>query len=278
MSVGSRGIFTDPFKNHLFDVSFIDFPNSENEDDVVQQFSALARTNGIAAFIFEPLVQGASGMRMYSPVVLDRLMTVAKAHDILCIADEVFTGFGRTGKMFASDYLSYMPDLVALSKGITGGTMPLGVTTCSQHVVNSFVSKEISKTFFHGHSYTANPIACAVANASFNLLIRKECQEQIALISSLHLAFKNKVEKLRGLRNVRCLGTILAIELEVRGETSYTDAVRDRIYAFFLERNVLLRPLGNTIYVLPPYVITSGELDIVYGYIEEFLTERLTEA
>ncbi len=274
MSVGSRGIFTDPFMDHLFDVSFIDFPVGHNEDVVVEQFSALVCTDNVAAFIFEPLVQGAAGMRMYSPAVLDRLLRVAKAHNVICIADEVFSGFGRTGKLFASDYLHHLPDIISLSKGITGGTMPLGVTSCSDEIVNAFRSEDISKTFFHGHSYTANPLACAVANASFNLLVGRECHEQIELISTLHRAFKRRIEQHPRLRDVRCLGTILALELDVAGESSYTHPVRKRIYDFFLDRNVLLRPLGNVIYVLPPYVIKTAELEKVYGYVEEFLNER----
>ncbi|MEJ7643464.1 MAG: adenosylmethionine--8-amino-7-oxononanoate transaminase [Chryseolinea sp.] len=274
MSVGARGIFTDPFKDQLFDVEFITFPTATNEDLVMAQFSELARTNNIAAFIFEPLVQGAAGMRMYSPAVLDQLLNVAKAYDIVCIADEVFTGFGRTGRLFASDYLHNMPDIISLSKGITGGTMPLGVTSCSKQIAKAFQSEDIIKTFFHGHSYTANPLACAVANASFKLLIGPECQQQIVLITRMHEAFEEKLKNHPRLRDIRCLGTILALELEIEGESSYTDSVRKKIYDFFLERNVLLRPLGNTIYVLPPYVITATELQNVYGYIEEFLNKK----
>src|SRR5579871_1284861 len=163
MSVGERGAFTSPFNPYLFDVDFIDFPNAENSQDIITAFRQKVIGGDVAAFVYEPLVQGAAGMRMYSETVLNQLMAIAKRYDVICIADEVFTGFGRTGKYFASDYLDTPPDIIAVSKGITGGFMPLGVTACSEKIVSAFRSADASKTFFHGHSYTANPIACAAA-------------------------------------------------------------------------------------------------------------------
>ena len=174
MSVGERGAFTAPFSSYLFDVAYIDFPTAFNEDVVIAQFKNLLSTEEVGAFIYEPLVQAAAGMRMYSPEFLDTLILEAKKHDVVCIADEVFTGFGRTGKMFASNYLTNDPDIIAVSKGITGGTMALGVTSCCEKIVSAFRSSKNEKTFFHGHSYTANPIACAAANASFELLIARK--------------------------------------------------------------------------------------------------------
>ena len=271
MSVAERGLFTQPFFPYLFDATFIEFPDADNEKEVVAQFEKLIRLGDVAAFIFEPLVQAASGMRMYSPDVLDALISLANKHDVICIADEVFTGFGRTGRNFAIDHLKNKPDIIALSKGITGGFMPLGVTACSQKIIDAFDSSAVEKTFFHGHSYTANPLACAAANASFQLLTEAECYEKIRSIERMHLTFAESITGHRSVEAVRVLGTILAIELKTAEETSYTNPARKRIYPFFLERNILLRPLGNVIYVLPPYVISDEELQLVYTTIREFL-------
>jgi len=271
MAVGERGIFTDPFQSHLFDVAYIDFPVAEVESKVLKDFKELLETEEIAAFIFEPLVQGAAGMRMYSPLILDSLIREAKRHNVICIADEIFTGFGRTGKTFACDYLTETPDIIAVSKGITGGTMALGVTGCSKKIVAAFDSDDLTKTFFHGHSYTANPLACAAANASFELLMKEECRSQITMINSLHESFRARVQAHSKVKEARCLGTILAVELRSYDETSYANDLRKKIYPFFLERDILLRPLGNVIYLLPPYVIQESELDRIYSTIEEFL-------
>ena len=271
MSVGERSPFTNAFSSLLFDVEFIDFPSADKEDSVVEQFKDIARQKNVGVFIFEPLVQGAAGMRMYSPAVLDRLIQVAHENNIICVADEVFTGFGRTGKLFASHYLKHQPDIIAISKGITGGTMALGVTSCSDKIVKAFESAEVLKTFFHGHSYTANPIACAAANASFTLLMQDDCQQNITRISSQHESFKQKIKSNKAVKEVRNIGTIIAIELASQSGTSYFNDIRKKIYPFFLERNILLRPLGNVMYILPPYVIKEKELEEVYDCIEMFL-------
>lgn len=271
MSVGERGMFTDPFTPYLFEVDFIDFPTSINQSEVIERFTSLVKSGDVAAFIFEPLVQAAAGMRIYAADTLDALIEVARQHNVVCIADEVFTGFGRTGKMFASDYLENKPDIMAISKGITGGTLPLGVTSCSQEIVSAFETTEFHKTFFHGHSYTANPLACAAANASFDLLINNTCQDQIKMIGAMHAEFVKKVSKQSHVKHARSLGTILAVEIFSGDHTSYTNEIRKTIYPYFLDRNILLRPLGNTLYVLPPYIITESELESIYKAIEEFL-------
>ncbi len=276
MSVGERGAFTDAFSPYLFEVAFLDFPAKENEEKVIRDFEQKLLNDEVGVFIYEPLVQGAAGMRMYSVEVLDRLISLAQKHGVVCIADEVFTGFGRTGKLFASDYLKTQPDIIAVSKGITGGFLPLGVTSCSSRIVEAFKSPEASKTFFHGHSYTANPLACAAANASFELLMSDECQNDIQRISESHLQFISKTQNHKAIKDLRSRGTILAIELQTKEETSYFSEMREKIYPFFLEKNILLRPLGNVIYVLPPYVVTNNELNIVYGAINDFL-DQLTE-
>jgi adenosylmethionine---8-amino-7-oxononanoate aminotransferase len=273
MSVGDRGLFTDPFASYLFDVSFIDFPDAENHEKVFEEFTRLIQDEATGVFIYEPLVQGAAGMRMYSPAFLDRLLKAAHQHNVICIADEVFTGFGRTGKLFASQHCEELPDIMAVSKGITGGTMPLGVTTCSTQILDAFRTNDFTKTFFHGHSYTANPLGCAAANASFSLLMQPECQHAIARISQRHDAFKVKIRNHKMVSDARSTGTILAVELKSEEGSHYGNAIRKKIYPYFLSRNILLRPLGNTIYVLPPYIIQNEELEVIYAAIETFLNE-----
>jgi adenosylmethionine---8-amino-7-oxononanoate aminotransferase len=271
MAVGDRSIFTNPFKPYLFDVAFIDFPHSGMEEKILSQFKEIIDRGDLAAFIYEPLVQGASGMRTYSNELLDQLMGYAHANEVLCIADEVFTGFGRTGKLFASDYLKNKPDLIALSKGLTGGTLPLGVTAASSKIVSAFQSNDFLKTFFHGHSFTANPIACAAANASFELLMQPECNNNILRISNQHKIFAEEIRISKVVKVIHCIGTILSIEVHSKEESSYTNTLRKRIYNFFISRNILLRPLGNVIYIIPPYCITEDQLNYVYQTIKEFL-------
>lgn len=271
MSVAERGMFTEPFNRFLFDTTFIDFPTAGNEDEAIKHFKSEIAQGDVAAFIFEPLVQGAAGMRMYSPAVLDILVGYAQQQGVLCIGDEVFTGFGRTGKMLACDHLKNKPDIIAVSKGITGGFLPLGVTSCSENVISAFDSSELKKTLFHGHSYTANPIACAAANASFDLLTGPLCQENIRRISHRHQHFASSLRDDPDVLEARTCGTILAIELKTVEGSAYENPLRKRIYPFFMERGILLRPLGNVIYVLPPYVINDEELDTIYVAIADFL-------
>lgn len=275
MSVGDRSIFSAPFTPYLFDVSFIDFPKKGSEENALNQFKKIADSGDVAAFIYEPLVQAAGGMRMYSPEVLNKMIQYAQSKNVICIADEVFTGFGRTGKILASDHIQHKPDLIALSKGLTGGTLPLGVTAASSKIVSAFQTIEFTKTFFHGHSYTANPIACAVANASFELLTEKVCEQNIGNISRLHKTFAAEIGRHTAVKEARCLGTILAIELHTTEHSSYSNEVRKKIYQFFIDRDILLRPLGNTFYIVAPYCITENELKHVYKVIEDFLDTLL---
>jgi adenosylmethionine---8-amino-7-oxononanoate aminotransferase len=271
MSVGERGVFTAAFDPYLFRVNFIDLPCEENEAKLLEDFENKLASNEVGIFIYEPLVQGAAGMRMYSPKILEQLISIAHQHEVICIADEVFTGFGRTGRLFASDYLNVPPDIMAVSKGITGGFMPLGVTSCSKKIVEAFESSDSAKTFFHGHSYTANPLACAAANASFDLLMKSDCQENIRRISNSHSSFVERKKSHKAIKDIRHMGTILAIELNTREGSSYFNDIRKKIYSFFLNKNILMRPLGNTFYVLPPYIISEDELTTIYGAIREFL-------
>ena len=271
MSVGDRDIFVEPFAPFLFDVESIPFPTPENEDEVLSKFRDILLSGNVASFIFEPLLQGSGGMRTYSPGILDQLISMAQSHDVICIADEVFTGFGRTGKLFACRYLQHQPDIFCLSKALTGGTLALGVTSCSQKIVDAFRSQDMAKTFFHGHSFTANPIACAAANASFKLLMEKSCLDSIQRVSEQHSRFNEWLQTQPTVKASRCLGTVLALEVMTPGETSYFNEIRHRVFPFFVERGILLRPLGNVLYVVPPYVIENEQLEQIYNAIREFL-------
>ena len=270
MAVSGRSAFTAPFTPFLFDVEYLPVPTAGQEGAVLQQAEALF-TNDIAAFIFEPLVQGAGGMVMYESAVLDKLIQIARRNQSLIIADEVMTGFGRTGKLFASNYLTQKPDLMCLSKGLTGGTMALGVTSCAQEIYDAFLSDDKFKTLFHGHSFTANPLACTAALASMDLLLQTETQESIQRISQRHTAFTDRLRAFSTVRNIRQRGTLLAFELNAAEETSYFNTIRDKAYNFLLERGVLMRPLGNVLYLMPPYCTTNEQLAYTYSQIEELL-------
>jgi adenosylmethionine---8-amino-7-oxononanoate aminotransferase len=269
MSVSGRNAFNAPFDPMLFEVFHVPIPTDDNFESIKNTFEKLAEQADISAFIFEPLVQGAAGMTMYKAEYLDELLAIAQKNEIICIADEVMTGFGRTGKLWATDYLTQKPDIICLSKGITGGFMPLGVTVCSHEIYETFISDDAYKTFFHGHSYTANPLACAAANASFKLLLAEKCQKAIDTICVKHGLFKVKLGNNSALKNVRQTGTILALEFKTAENSSYFNNLRNNAYNFYLENGILLRPLGNVIYVMPPYCITAAELDRVYDVIEK---------
>ena len=208
---------------------------------------------------------------MYDAQYLDELLSYCKKEGILTIADEVMTGFGRTGKLFASDHLKTQPDIMCFSKGLTGGTMALGVTTCISKIYEAFLSEDKLKTFFHGHSFTANPIACSAALASLDILLRPETMQSVIRISNKHRLFAQKITQHPKVRTHRQTGTIFAIEWETGDNTSYFNGLRDDLYNFFLKEGVILRPLGNIIYIMPPYCITDDQLDYIYMKIEEAL-------
>lgn len=270
MSVSARSAFTHPFSELLFEVIHLPFPEKGKEDQTAAALRSAIKEQGaaIAAFIFEPLVLGAGGMLMYEAAILDQLITLCRKNNILIIADEVMTGFGRTGKLFASEYLHNDPDIICLSKGITGGTMPLGATSCNEEIFQAFLSGDRSKTFFHGHSYTANPVACAASLASYDLLMKDDCQRRIREIGDKHLQFIKRNAGNSIFKNLRSTGTILAMDFETSEQTSYFHSLRDRMYHFFLEKGLILRPLGNTVYLMPPYCIRDEDLDYVYKVIE----------
>ncbi len=272
MSVAERNAFNAAFNPLLFEVNRLPLPNEKNIDHVKQQMADWAEEGNTAAFIFEPLVQGAAGMVMYEPEYLDVLIGFANKNNIICIADEVMTGFGRTGKNFAINYLQNQPAIICLSKGITGGFMPLGVTVCSQNIFDAFYADDKNKTFFHGHSYTANPIACAAANASLDLLVTKKCQQQIQAVSQSHQQFAATLKSHALVKEVRQRGTILAIEIVTAEASSYFNSIQNLLYEFYLAQHIFLRPLGNVVYIMPPYCITKNELGLVYAAIERSLT------
>ncbi len=272
MSVGERNVFNNAFEKLLFDVVHIPLPNENNILDLERQLTTLIQNHDVAGFIFEPLVQGAAGMLMYEAKYLDRLIGLCKLNHVITIADEVMTGFGRTGRFFASDYLTNKPDIICLSKGLTGGYMPLGVTSCANFIYNAFVSDDKTKTFFHGHSYTANPTACSASCASMDLMEQKETFENIERISDQHQQFVSAIKGNNLVEEIRCMGTILAIEIKTQEHTHYLNNLSEKITRYFMERGILLRPLGNVLYVIPPYCITNDELAFVYNSIEGFLT------
>ncbi len=227
MAVSGRSAFTAPFSPFLFDVAYLPVPVAGQEAAVLEQAAKLF-TDDVAALIAEPLVQGAGGMVMYEPTLLDNLFQLARQHKTLVIADEVMTGFGRTGRLFASDHLEQKPDLMCLSKGLTGGTMALGVTTCTQTIYDAFLSDDRFKTLFHGHSFTANPLACTAALASMDLLLSDETQASINRITERHCAFATRLASHPNATNVRQRGTLLAFDLVASEQTGYFNTVRDR--------------------------------------------------
>jgi adenosylmethionine-8-amino-7-oxononanoate aminotransferase len=271
MAVSGRSAFTAAFDSLLFEVEFIDLPAKENIESLKSQISNLK--SDLACFIFEPLVQGAGGMLMYEAEYLNELMAHCRKEAVLMIDDEVFTGFGRTGKSFACDYVDEQPDIMCFSKGLTGGTMALGITTSSQQIYNAFLSDNRLKTLFHGHSFTANPIACAAALASMDLFTEPSTQENIQRIEQSHSQFLEKIRHHPKVKTVRQTGTILAMEWETGNDTSYFNSLRDILYQYFLDAGIILRPLGNVIYILPPYCITGVELNYIYSKITQALEE-----
>ncbi len=282
MSVSDRGVFTLAFHDKLFEVIFIDAAYTPDSELLTPDLSQ------VACFIYEPLLQGAGSMRTYDSVWLEAILKKCKEHNVICIADEVMTGFGRTGKLFASEYCETKPDIICLSKGLTGGTMALGVTACTEKIYNAFVSDDKLKTFYHGHSFTANPLACTAALASLDLLQKPECDRQRQMIESKNSIFLTRLTTCLPDRqahhlptgqagslltkNHRQLGTILAFEID-NGKDGYLNTIGPRIIQLALSKGVYLRPLGNTLYIMPPYCISEGELQKVYDVIEEILKE-----
>lgn len=240
--------------------------------DCIQPLEQLLgeKNEEIAAVIVEPLLQAAGGMIVHPPEFLERIRRLTTRHNVLLIVDEVLTGFGRTGRMFACEHANVVPDIMCLSKGITGGFLPLGATVCSTPVREVFRSPDRMRTFFHGHSYTGSPLACAAAIASLRIFESEPVFERIAAIESVHAERLPAFKSHRVVGDARAIGTVAAIEIEAE-DAGYLSKLRPFLYDFFLEKGVLLRPLGNVVYILPPYAITRDELHFVYDVIAEAL-------
>lgn len=268
MSVGARGIFSAAYEPLLFEVERIPFPTPGSEQATIDAFDAACANEPTAAIIVEPLILGAGGMLIYDASVLRELKQVAERHGALFIADEVMTGWGRTGALFACDKAGIAPDIMCLAKGITGGSMPLAVTLCSAPIFEAHRSSDRRKTFFHSSSYTANPIACAAAVANLELWQTEPVAERVAALEEAQRVRLAGVADDPAFGNARQIGTIAALDVKVE-DAGYLADVGPRLARHFIDRGVLLRPLGNTIYVMPPYCIGSEELDLVYSAIAD---------
>lgn len=274
MSVGAKSGFHNPFISFFFEVITIPFPETWEGDDMLTQKEEEALTSlntylkkhsdKIAAMIIEPLVQGASGMKMCRASFIDRLMYLLKSYDILIIFDEVMTGFYRTGTYFALEQISVTPDILCLSKGLTGGFLPLALTVTTEAIYQAFLGEHYSQALSHGHTYTANPLGCAAAVASLNLLREQKTRESVAIIEQIHdKGIDYLQEKLPEIQQIRVLGTIAAFNIPGTKAFHMNAALTNA----FLNAGLLIRPLGKTVYLLPPYCITPTELEEAYEKI-----------
>lgn len=282
MSVGADSGFNEPFRSLLFPVHHVHSAycyrcpvgktRATCKIDCVEQLEELLseKHGEIAAVIVEPLLQGAGGMIVHPVEFLRRVSESCREHDVLLIADEVLTGFGRCGKMFACELAGIVPDILCLSKGLTGGVLPMGATVCTARVHDPFVSSDRSRTFYHGHSYTGNPIAAAAGVASLGIFEREPVFERINRIAAIHSERLATIGNHPAVGEVRSIGTMAAIELKA-DDAGYTSKMRTKLYQFFLDAGLLLRPLGNIVYVLPPYVISQQEMHYVHDKIAEAL-------
>lgn len=260
MSLAGAYPFNEPFESYLFEVVYLPFPNGQNSQAITDILKRELATENIAALVYEPMIQGVGGMRLFDQQTLDDVLQLAHSHEVLLIADEVMTGFGRTGKLFASDYLKTQPDIVCLSKGITGGFLALGATAANERVYKKFETNEKKKIFLHGHSYTGNALACASANASLDLLLKQDCLEKIANISKWQQEAVQKFAACGKVEKVFALGTILSITLKEEISSGYFASIAEEAYQYFLGHNILLRPMGNVLYLSPPYCVTEQEI------------------
>lgn len=269
MSIGARGVFNRAYEKLLFDVGTVPFPAAGAEQATLDALETACRAEDVAAFIVEPLVLGAGGMLMYSPEILRAMREICAAHGVLFIADEVMTGWGRTGTLLASEQAGIVPDIVCLAKGITGGSLPLAVTLASPAVFDAHWSTDPAKQFFHSSSYTANPIACAAANANLAIWRDEPVQTRIDGLVERQAAMLAELARLPGVANPRQVGTIIALDVVDPAGTGYLSQVAPKLRASFRQAPVLLRPLGNTVYVMPPYCIDEADLTAVGGAIRQ---------
>lgn len=268
MSVGARGVFNFAYEPLLFEVERIPFPAAGAEQATLDAFERIATAGDVAALVVEPLVLGAGGMRIYTPTVLAELKRIAETTGTLFVADEVMTGWGRTGTLFACEQANVAPDILCTSKGLTGGAIPLAATLATSEIFEAHRSPDRSKTFFHSSSFTANPIACAAAVANTGVWRDEPVLERVTAQSQTHAARVARLANDPRFADPRVCGTIAAVDLVV-GDAGYLADVGLKLRAFFLARGLLIRPLGQTIYLMPPYCITEPELDLAYDAIAE---------
>lgn len=272
MSSGGKSVFNKPYINMLFDVIHLPFPEKGAESHTIDTFKKVLseQADEIAAIIIEPLILGSGGMLIYEPFVIDELYKLAKEHNVFFILDEVMTGFGRTGTMFAFEQTNIVPDIICLSKGLTGGNLPLALTIATKEIYDAFYSKNKADMFFHSSSYTANPIACAAACANLTVWEANKTEpilDKVKNINKSHLENLNRFKQNEFVKNVRVLGSIFALDIAVKNGGYLSDIAID-LYDFYIKNGVLLRPLGNTVYVMPPYCISQNSLNQIYDTIE----------
>lgn len=274
MSTGERGVFNAAYAPLLFDVGRIPFPEVGREAATLDALDAQCRAGDVAALIVEPLICGAGGMLIYSSETLAEMARICAAHNVLLIVDEVMTGFGRTGAMFACERAGVKPDILCLAKGLTGGSIPLAATLSTAAIFDAHLSTDRTKTFFHSSSFTANPIACAAACANLQIWRNEPVMSRVDALTSAHAPLLAELAKQNRFTNLRQIGTIAAMDLNVR-ETGYLANAGLEMRKAFLKRGVLLRPLGNTIYIMPPYCTTQDELSKIYDAIASVARELL---
>ncbi|GAA4116316.1 adenosylmethionine--8-amino-7-oxononanoate transaminase [Aquimarina addita] len=265
MSASGLSVYNGPFEDFFIDVKRIPTPTSQNIAEVLKQLQNIINNNQVAAFIYEPLVQGANAMHMFKADHLNKILEICKKNEVLTIADEVMTGFGKTGKNFASEYIDTKPDIISMSKALTAGFVPMAVTSCTQNIYDAFLDDSVGKAFFHAHTYSANPIACSVALAGIELLRSEEIQNNIQRIMVSHQEFDTKIRNHHKVQSTRQIGVIYALDLNINMDRY--GKKRYEIFEHFMKNGIALRPLGNTIYILPPYVITEKELNTIYKAI-----------
>lgn len=269
MSVSGLSVYNGPFEDFFLDVKRIPTPNGKNHKNILNTLKNIVANNDIAGFIYEPLVQGAAAMKMHDAEGLNQILKFCKANNIITIADEVMTGFGKTGRFFASDYMETKPDVICMSKALTAGLVPMSITSCTQNIYDAFYSDDIGKGLFHCHTYSANPIACAAAIAGLELLQSEEIQTNIKRITAKHKAFGEHIKNNNKVKSIRQKGIIFALDLNVEMER-YGD-LRYKLFNYFMDNGVFLRPLGETIYIQAPYTISNVQLDKIYKVIEGVL-------
>ncbi|ALM21015.1 adenosylmethionine-8-amino-7-oxononanoate aminotransferase [Nonlabens sp. MIC269] len=271
MSASGLSVYNGPFEDFFIEVIRIPAPTENNVEQILNSLESLIENNRISSFIYEPLVQGAAAMQLNDAAALSQLIELCKQQGIITIADEVMTGFGKTGTYFASDQIDQKPDIMCLSKALTGGIMPMAITTCTQQVFDAFYDDEMARGLFHGHTYSGNPLGCAVAAAAIDQLTSNSIQKNIDYITKKNLEFKHVLSSHPRVSNARSKGVILAMDLAIKMERYGNQ--RDKMFKWFWDRGVFLRPLGNTIYIVPPFTTSPEQLKSLHETMLQFLNE-----